>query len=173
MLGHNPAVGFGNYIWNAKVLTRWPDGLWLHALWMGGLVGLALRVTALHVLPAALALSRPPGRPDGRQAAAPSWGLACWCILQMIDGLHNSKLPHADGPGCREPDRVLLLERGRSVRGEAGRQSSRRPSTAVAHPADRLGDHPGCDRDPRAIPQDSLTFPNRPSPRSRLGEQTP
>jgi hypothetical protein len=89
VLGHNPAVGFGNYIWNAKVLTLWPDGAWLHALWMGGLVGLALWVTAIHALPAALALARPPGRPDGRQAAAPSWGLACWCILQMIDGLHN------------------------------------------------------------------------------------
>ena len=57
---------------------------------MGGLVGLALRVTALHVLPAALALSRPPGRPNGRQAASPSWGLACWCILHMIDSMHNT-----------------------------------------------------------------------------------
>jgi hypothetical protein len=102
VLGHNPIVGFGNYIWHAKGLTLWPDGGWLHALWMGGLVGLALWVTALHILPAALALSRPTGRPDGRQAASPSWGLACWCILQMIDGLHNTSYasPTALIAGC-------------------------------------------------------------------------
>jgi hypothetical protein len=89
VIDSNAAFGPGNYIWNGG-LTRWPDGSWLHALWMGGLVGLALRVTALQVLPAALALSRPPGRPDGRQAAAPSWALACWCIIQMIAGMHNT-----------------------------------------------------------------------------------
>ena len=87
--GHDLAFGSGNYIWHAG-LTRWPDGNWLHALWMGGLVGLSVRLMALSIVPATLALSRPRGRPDGRQAASPSWGLAAWCILLMIDDLHNS-----------------------------------------------------------------------------------
>ena len=62
---HNPLFGFGNYVWHGG-LSRWPDGYWLRALWMGGLVGLALQLTALYILPAALALSRPRGRPDSQ-----------------------------------------------------------------------------------------------------------
>ena len=89
VLAEHPFFGFGNYVWNAG-LPRWPDGGWVQALWMGGLVGLSLQLLALHVLPAALALRRPPGRPDARQAAAPSWALGCWCLLQMIDSLHNA-----------------------------------------------------------------------------------
>ena len=88
VVGHNLLFGFGNYVWHGG-LSRWPDGYWLRALWMGGLVGLALQLTALYILPAALALARPRGRPDARQAASPAWGLAAWCILLMIDGLHN------------------------------------------------------------------------------------
>ena len=91
VLEYNPVFGLGNHIWNhAGTLTRWPDGGWLHVLWTGGFVGLALWIVAIHALPAALALSKPSGRPDARQAAAPSWALACWCILHMIDGLHNT-----------------------------------------------------------------------------------
>ena len=89
VVDRNPAFGFGNYVWHAEGLL-WPDGSWLHALWMGGLVGLALYLTALFVFPAALALSKPRGRPDPRQAASPAWGLAAWCLLLMIDSMHNN-----------------------------------------------------------------------------------
>jgi len=89
VLDRNPAFGFGNYVWHGQ-LGAWPDGSWLHVLWMGGLVGLGLQLIALHVLPAALALSKPLGRPDQRQATSPAWGLAAWCILLMVDSLHNT-----------------------------------------------------------------------------------
>jgi hypothetical protein len=89
VLDHNPCFGFGNYVWHGE-MGHWPDGNWLHVFWMGGLVGLAFQLTALYVLPAALALSIPPGRPDRRQAISPAWGLAAWCLLQMIDGMHNT-----------------------------------------------------------------------------------
>jgi hypothetical protein len=85
---HNLSFGFGNYVWHGG-LSRWTDGNWLHVLWMGGLVGLTVQLTALHVLPSVLALARPRGRPDARQAASPVWGLAAWCILLMIDDMHN------------------------------------------------------------------------------------
>jgi hypothetical protein len=88
VLAYNPAFGSGSYIGNAR-LPEAIDGRWLAILWTGGLVGLTLQMTTFHILPAILALSRPRGRPDARQAASPSWGLACWCLLQMIDSLHN------------------------------------------------------------------------------------
>ena len=89
VIGGRPAFGFGNYIWHAG-WSRWPDGSWLRAFWMGGLVGLAVQLLALCVFPSALALSRPRGRPDGLQASSATWGLAAWCILSMIDGMHNA-----------------------------------------------------------------------------------
>jgi hypothetical protein len=89
VIGRDPAFGFGNYVWHSEGLL-WPDGSWLHALWMGGLVGLSLSLLALYILPAALALSKPRGRPDPRQAASPAWALAAWCLLLMIDGMHNN-----------------------------------------------------------------------------------
>lgn len=85
----NPVLGFGTYVWHGEGFD-WPDGSWLHALWMGGLLGLALQLSALYVLPASLALSRPTGRPNWWQASSPRWGLASWCILQMIDNMHNT-----------------------------------------------------------------------------------
>jgi hypothetical protein len=89
VLARDPIFGFGTYIWHAKGLL-WPDGSWLHALWMGGLVGLALQMVALYLLPAALAISRPLGRPDRWQAMSPAWGLAAWCLLEMVASLHNT-----------------------------------------------------------------------------------
>jgi hypothetical protein len=89
VFAYNPAFGLGDHVWKAKL--SWPtDGRWLHLLWMGGFVGLTLQVATFHILPAALALSRPRGRPDARQATSPSWGLACWCILHLFDVLHNN-----------------------------------------------------------------------------------
>ena len=91
VLEYNPTFGLGNHIWNnGGLLTRWPDGGWLHVLWTGGFVGLTLWIVAIHALPVVLALSKPSVRPDARQAAAPSWALACWCILHLIDGMHNT-----------------------------------------------------------------------------------
>jgi hypothetical protein len=89
VLGGHPILGFGTYVWHAQGF-RWPDGSWLHALWMGGLLGLASQLLALYVGPAALALSSPRGRPVWWQALSPRWGLAAWCILQMIDNMHNT-----------------------------------------------------------------------------------
>ncbi len=85
VVGERPAFGFGSYIWNAS-LPKWPDGAWLHALWMGGLTGLALWAGALFVVPAGMAM-----RPTrGDRPAAPVWALACWCGLQLLDSLHNT-----------------------------------------------------------------------------------
>jgi hypothetical protein len=97
----NPAFGLGGYLANAKIGYAF-DGRWVRVLWAGGLVGLALQVLTFHALPAALALARPPGRPDPRQAAAPSWALACWCILHLFDSLHNVSYftPTALVAGC-------------------------------------------------------------------------
>ncbi len=89
VIDRDPAFGFGNYVWHSEGLL-WPDGSWLHALWLGGLVGLSLWLAALHVVPATLALSKPRGRPDPRQVASPAWALAAWCLLLMIDGMHNT-----------------------------------------------------------------------------------
>jgi hypothetical protein len=89
VLGRDPFLGFGTYVWHAQGI-RWPDGSWLHAFWMGGLLGLACQLAAPYVVPAALALSKPPGRPNRWQASSPRWGLAAWCILQMIDNMHNT-----------------------------------------------------------------------------------
>jgi hypothetical protein len=97
----NPAFGLGGYAWNAG-LGRAFDGGWARVLWSGGLVGLVLHVLTFHALPAALALSRPPGRPGPQQAAAPSWALACWCILHLFASLHNVSYftPTALVAGC-------------------------------------------------------------------------
>ena len=89
VLGERPVVGFGTYIWHAGI-SRWPDGAWLHALWMGGLVGLALWAAALAVVPAAAGLSRAAGPVAGGSAYAPRWALVCWCSLQFLDGMHNA-----------------------------------------------------------------------------------
>jgi hypothetical protein len=89
VLARNPAFGFGNDVYRSDAANK-PDSLWLQALWMGGLAGLAVHMTAVFVLPAALGLSKPWSRPDRRQAASPTWALACWCLLQLIEGMHNS-----------------------------------------------------------------------------------
>ncbi len=83
------AFGFGNYIWHGD-LSRWPDGLWLHHLWNGGLVGLVATMGALHLVPATLTILRPRGRPTRSEASSPSWGLAGWSLLLMADELHNT-----------------------------------------------------------------------------------
>jgi hypothetical protein len=93
VLSTHPALGFGVHIWHFEAVratfTHWPDGWWLCTLWESGLAGLVLLLLAIHLLPAGLALSRPRGRPDRREAGSPSWGLALFTILFLIDGLHN------------------------------------------------------------------------------------
>jgi hypothetical protein len=98
---YNLAFGMGGSVGKAT-LSRPTDGRWLQIFWMGGLVGLSLQVLTFHILPAALAIRRPSGRPDDRQAAAPSWALACWCILQLFDSLHNGSyfVPTGLVAGC-------------------------------------------------------------------------
>lgn len=90
VLGQVPLFGFGFYIWHEEGLSYWPDGWWLHQLWMAGLVGLVLHVAALCVVPIGVTLARPPGRPTRAQAADPSWGLALFLVLFLLDGLHNT-----------------------------------------------------------------------------------
>jgi hypothetical protein len=89
VLQRSPVVGFGTYAWHSGLPCVQPDGNWVRTLWSGGLLGLGLEVMALGILPVFLTLGRTSGRPDGRQSAAPSWGLACWCILVTLDGLFN------------------------------------------------------------------------------------
>jgi hypothetical protein len=89
VLGRDPFFGFGNYVWRGS-WNHWPDGNWLHVFCMGGLIGLTLQLMALYVLPAVLTLSIPARRPDWQEASSPAWGLAAWCLLQMIDGMHNT-----------------------------------------------------------------------------------
>ncbi len=89
VLDRGAAFGFGDYVWNARI-DYWPDGAWLFTFWMGGLVGLALQLVAIHAFPAMLMLARSKIRPGRRSTPGPSWALACWCILELIDGLHNN-----------------------------------------------------------------------------------
>jgi len=89
VMGRDLVFGFGNYVWHSEGL-RWPDGQWLHLLWNGGLVGLAASTGALYLVPAALALAHPRGRPGRSEALSTAWGLALWCSLHALDGLHNN-----------------------------------------------------------------------------------
>ena len=89
VLDRNATFGFGDYVWNARI-AHWPDGAWLHVFWMGGLVGLTLQLVAIHAFPAVLTLARTRVKAGGRLTPGPSWALACWCILELIDGLHNN-----------------------------------------------------------------------------------
>jgi hypothetical protein len=93
VLSKHATLGFGFHIWHAEAahetITHWPDGWWLLVLWEGGLAGLAVHLAALHLLPAGLALARPPGRPSCLDVGSPTWGLALFTVLHMTDSLHN------------------------------------------------------------------------------------
>jgi hypothetical protein len=158
VLGRNPVFGSGNYIWHGD-FNQWPDGNWLHVLWMGGLVGLTLQLTAIYVLPAGLALSIPARRPDARQALSPAWGLAAWVVLQMIDAMHNTSYltpialiggslvgmflaSHGVGFEASTDARDRRRARGAAPPGSSAADAERmaRPSAASGHVTYRLGD---------------------------------
>jgi hypothetical protein len=80
------AMGKGEYIWNAKNLSHWPDGAWLHQIWFGGMLGLAAYWLATCGWPAGFCLSRDPGGP-GRVPVGS--GLALLLALVALDGLFN------------------------------------------------------------------------------------
>ena len=94
VFSHNAVVGIGTRLWNpdaqVKPTGHWPDGLWLLFLWEGGLVGLILHVTAVHLVPVGLALTHPRGRPDRVSAGSPAWGLALFSALHLTDILYNT-----------------------------------------------------------------------------------
>jgi hypothetical protein len=129
LMGHvlrrAPLWGFGTYVWHADpgMLSHWPDGWWLHHLWMGGLVGLIIHSAALYLVPAGAALVSPSGRPTRAQAASPSWGLALFLLLYFLDGLHNTAhLTPAAWAGGSVIGQAVTLKRPRSS------TQSKRPS---------------------------------------------
>ncbi len=89
VLARGPAFGFGNYVWHASEPFLWPDGIWLQLLWSGGLVGLAAAAVGLYAFPAARGLALPRRRPGPLEASSPRWALACWCVLGLVEMLHN------------------------------------------------------------------------------------
>jgi len=89
VMGSHPVFGFGSYVWNANP-THWPDGGWLHILWMGGSVGIVLWLDAMMVAPVAAALKHQQGGHAGMRDHFAALSLACWCALQSQDMLHNT-----------------------------------------------------------------------------------
>ena len=94
VVAKRPLLGFGTSVWHLSEvheppLKWWPDGAWLFRLWAGGLIGVALSLTA-ELAPACMVLGRPAGRPDRAEAGSPAWGLALLLALHAIDGLHNA-----------------------------------------------------------------------------------
>ena len=88
VLGRDPIFGFGNYIWNGESSAGPTETGSTPSGWAGSW-GCPLQLLALSSSCPDLALSRPPAGPTaGRRR--PRVGLAAWCILQMIDGLHNN-----------------------------------------------------------------------------------
>ena len=153
-LAQHPALGFGVHIWHSGVvretITHWPDGEWLILLWEGGLVGLALSVAALHLIPAGLALARPPDRPSRLDAGAPAWGLVLFSVLHLTDSLHN-------------PSRLLPTA---LIAGALVGRALDRPSIATANRRVRNGSFPESLR-PTIAPR--FWQETRPSAANRLG----
>ena len=89
VMGSHPLFGFGSYVWSANH-EHFPDGGWLHALWMGGCVGIALWLVAMSLAPVAAALSRRQAGSGDMPRQFAAWSLACWCALQSQDMLHNT-----------------------------------------------------------------------------------
>ena len=89
VMGEHPVFGFGSYVWNANH-AHFPDGGWLHVLWMGGCLGIVLWLVAMMATPVAAALKRQQAGYAGMQVNFAAWSLACWCALQAQDMLHNT-----------------------------------------------------------------------------------
>ncbi len=152
VLRQGPVFGFGNYVWHAAEPIRWPDGQWLQLLWSGGLVGLLVAIVGLYAFPAARALSSPGGRPSPGEAASPLWALSCWCVLALVDMLHNDNTLAVSGLVAGSiVGNVIDANPPRSASRPAA--GGRKPFRigAVA-PPDRDRGRPARDRDRRAAP---------------------